>query len=108
MTVGMPGSDFITIKKSRLTPLELWAFTTDEPLVKSIEFDEEQRVYKAVLRNGSHLQFPLALFAELKDATDVQLHDVIAINMGSVLQWSELDVHYSVSGLVTDVQAAKG
>lgn len=108
MTVGIPGSDFITIEKSRLTPLELWAFTTDEPLVKSIEFDEEQRVYKAVLRDERHLQFPLELFAELKEATDEQLHDVVAVNMGSVLQWSELDAHYSVSGLVKDMQATEG
>ncbi|NEZ61140.1 DUF2442 domain-containing protein [Adonisia turfae] len=108
MTVGIPGSDFITIEKSRLTPLELWAFTTDEPLVKSIEFDEEHRVYKAVLRDGRHVEFSLELFAELKDATGEQLHDVVAVNMGSVLQWSELDVHYYVSGLLMDMQVGKG
>ncbi|MEO1403029.1 MAG: DUF2442 domain-containing protein [Cyanobacteria bacterium J06635_1] len=100
MTVGMPGTDFITIEKSRLTPLELWALTTDEPLLKSIEFDDDQRVFLAVLRDGRNLQFPLELFPELQEATAEQLHNVVTINMGSALQWSDLDVHYSVSGLV--------
>jgi hypothetical protein len=83
-----------------LTPLELWAFTTDEPLVKSIEFDDNKRAFLADLRDGCSFLFPLELFPELKDASDEQLHDVVTINMGAALPWTGLDVHYSVSGLI--------
>ncbi|MEL7505486.1 MAG: DUF2442 domain-containing protein [Cyanobacteria bacterium J06554_6] len=96
----MPGSDFIKIEKSRLTPMELWAFTTDEPLVKLVEFDEHSREFVATLRDGQRFVFALSLFAELAKATDDQLHSVTAINMGSALAWPELDVHYSVKNLI--------
>jgi hypothetical protein len=104
MTAKMLGTDFITIEVSRLTPLELWAFTTDEPLVKSIEFDDDERVFLADLRDGRSFRFSLELLPELRDASDEQLHDVVAINMGAVLQWTDLDVHYSVNNLIESLR----
>jgi Protein of unknown function (DUF2442) len=104
MTAKMLGTDFITIEVSRLTPLELWAFTTDEPLVKAIEFDDNERVFLADLRDGRRFRLPLELFPELKGASDQYLHDVVAINMGAVLQWTGLDVHYSVVNLIESLR----
>lgn len=104
MTAGLPGTDFITIKTSRLTLLEQWALTTDEPLVKSIEFQEEEKVFEAILRDGQTVCFPLALFPELQNAEIEQLHNVVAIGMGSALEWPSLNAHYGVNNLVRELQ----
>lgn len=103
MTAGLPGTDFITIETSRLTLLEKWALTTDA-LVKAIEFEGERRAYEAVSRDGRTVYFPLTLFPELQNVEEEHLHNVVAINMGSALEWVDLDLHYGVSNLISALE----
>ena len=104
MTVGPPGTNFITVDTNRLTLLEKWALTTDEPLVKSIEFEAERRVYEAALRDGRIVYFSLDLFPELQNAEEEELHNVVAINTGSALAWANLDLHYGVNNLMSALE----
>ena len=52
------------------------------------------------MRNGDCYRFSIDRFPELVDASDEQIHDVTTLDMGAVLQWTELDVHYSVKYLI--------
>lgn len=52
------------------------------------------------LTDGRQIGFPAARFKLLRDASDVQLKNVVLRLNGAALRWDELDEDITVSGIV--------
>ena len=55
------------------------------------------------MTNGCTFAFPPRLAQELEDATDAQLAQVEVLDTGTGLHWEDLDVDFSVAGLISGI-----
>lgn len=73
------------------------------PRAASARFDAATRRMVVELTNGCTFAFPTALVQGLSDAQDEQLKEVELLGDGYGLHWENLDVDYSVQGLLAGV-----
>jgi hypothetical protein len=73
-----------------------------EPRAASIGYDARRRLLQVELRSGVVFGIPAARVAGLEGATVTQLSKARISPSGDGLHWDELDVHASLTGLVTE------
>jgi len=78
-----------------------------EPRAKSVAYDAKTRRLVIELRNGAVFLLPVYLLEGLADATNKQLSTITLMPGGSALHSDELDVDYSIPGLVAGVFGSK-
>lgn len=73
----------------------------EEPRAVSARYDKKQDRIVINLNNGSTYIFPLRLAQGLSEATDEELADIKVLGQGFVIEWTSLDAHFSVKGLLS-------
>lgn len=74
-----------------------------EPRAASARYDEKAERIIVELTNGATFAFPPRLVQGLEGATAQQLAEVEVLGAGFGLHWEELDVDFSVPGLVAGI-----
>jgi hypothetical protein len=74
-----------------------------EPRAAAARYDRKSGRVIIDLRNGATFAFPARLAEGLADATPEALADIEILGTGSGLHWEQLDVDYSVPGLVAGI-----
>jgi len=74
-----------------------------EPRATCAAYIARQSALQVDLRNGVRLCVPLKLLPELRNASPLQLRAVEVEGLGFGLHWEELDVDFSVPGLVVSI-----
>ena len=74
-----------------------------EPRAQSVRFDRQRRVFVVDLTNGATFAFPAHLAQGLEAASDDQLADVEILGEGYGLHWEQLDVDFTVPGLLSGI-----
>lgn len=72
----------------------------EEPRAVSVRYDRKLKRIIIELNNGAAYFFPPKLAQGLSDATDEEIADVKVLGQGFGLEWTSLDVHFSVKGLL--------
>lgn len=73
------------------------------PLAKSVRYDAKSKRIVIELKNGSTFLVPSELVQGLTDATDAQLGDIEVWGEGYALRWEQLDVDFTVPGLLAGI-----
>ena len=79
----------------------------EEPLAVSVRYDKKQKRMVINLNSGATYIFPPRLAQGLSEATDKDLADVKILGHGFVIEWTSLDVHFSIKGLLTGIYGNK-
>ena len=74
-----------------------------EPHAKSARYDSKNDRIVVELESGATLTFPPRLVEGLADATADELADIELLGDGFGLHWEQLDVDYTVPGLVNGI-----
>lgn len=74
-----------------------------KPRAVSAHYDQKTGRIVIELASGCTLLFPPSLVQDLQDATTDQLVDIEVSPFGLALHWPQLDVDFSVGGLVAGV-----
>ena len=74
-----------------------------EPRATSARHDRKLHRIIVEMTNGCTFAFPPRLAQGLQDATDAQLAQVEVLGAGSGLHWEDLDVDFSVAGLLSGI-----
>jgi len=75
----------------------------EEPRAVAVRYDRKQKRVIIDLVNGATYIFPPALAQGLSEATDEEIADVKILGRGFALEWTKLDVHFSIQGLLSGV-----
>ncbi|MCY7377228.1 MAG: DUF2442 domain-containing protein [Pyrinomonadaceae bacterium] len=75
----------------------------EEPRAVAVRYDKRQKRVIIDLNNGATYIFPPALAQGLSEATDEQIADVKVLEPGFALEWTTLDVHFSIKGLLSGI-----
>ena len=75
----------------------------EEPRAVSVRYDRKLKRVIIELNNGAAYFFPPQLAQGLSDATEEEISDVKILGVGFGLEWTSLDVHFSVKGLLNGV-----
>ncbi len=79
----------------------------EEPRAVAVRYDRKQKRIIINLNNGATYIFPPKLAQGLSDATEKELADVKVLGHGFVLEWTTLDVHFSIKGLLAGIYGNK-
>ena len=79
----------------------------EEPRAVSVRYDKRKKRVVVDLNTGATYIFPPDVAQGLSNATENQLSDVKILGHGFVLEWTSLDVHFSVKGLMSGVFGSK-
>ena len=71
-----------------------------EPRAKAVRYDWKQKRIVVDLVNGVTLIFPPYLLQEVSSASEEEIADVKILGSGFTLEWTRLDQHFSVKGLL--------
>ncbi len=71
-----------------------------EPRAAAVRYDEKQKRIVVDLENGVTLIFPPYLLQEVCGADEKDIADVKILGSGFTLEWTKLDQHFSVKGLL--------
>lgn len=71
-----------------------------EPRAKAVRYDKKQKRIVVDLMNGVTFVFPPYLLQEVGEATEEEIADVKVLGKGFTLEWTKLDQHFSVKGLL--------
>ena len=74
-----------------------------EPLARKITYDPEARRFTVALTNGTTIGFAAEAVVELAGANPAQLADCRLMGCGDGLEWTALDLHMSLEGLLLDL-----
>ena len=74
-----------------------------EPRAASVRHDRKLDRIIVEMTNGCTFAFPPRLAQGLEDATDAQLAQVEILGAGTGLHWEDLDVDFSVAGLLSGI-----
>lgn len=75
----------------------------EEPRAITVRYDKKQKRVIIDLNTGATYIFPPRLAQGLSQATDEELADVKILGHGFTLEWTKLDEHFSVKGLLAGV-----
>lgn len=75
----------------------------EEPRATAVRYDEKQKRVIVDLNTGATYVFPPRLAQGLSDATDEELADVKILGHGFTLEWTKLDEHFSIKGLLSGI-----
>jgi hypothetical protein len=75
----------------------------EEPRAVAARYDRKQKRVIVDLNNGATYIFPPALAQGLSEATDEEIADVKVLGQGFVLEWTTLDIHFSIKGLLSGI-----
>lgn len=75
----------------------------EEPTAISVRYDKRQKRIVINLNSGAIFIFPPKLAQGLCDADEKDLADVKILGHGFVIEWTILDVHFSVKGLLSGI-----
>ncbi len=75
----------------------------EEPRAAAVRYDKKQKRVIVDLNTGATYIFPPQLAQGLSDATDDELADVKILGHGFTLEWTKLDEHFSVKGLLASI-----
>lgn len=75
----------------------------EEPLAVSVRYDRKLKRVIIELNTGATYFFPPQLAQGLRDATEEEISDVRVMGVGLALEWTSLDVHFSIKGLLNGV-----
>jgi len=75
----------------------------EEPRATAVRYDKKQKRVIIDLNTGATYIFPPRLAQGLSEATDEELADVKILGHGFVLEWTKLDEHFSIKGLLAGV-----
>jgi len=75
----------------------------EEPRAIAVRYDKKQKRVIIDLNTGATYIFPPRLAQGLSQATDEELGDVKILGHGFALEWTKLDEHFSVKGLLAGV-----
>ena len=78
-----------------------------EPTATRAWFNAERRLVFIELTTGVHVGFPADSLQIISEATDKQIEAVELSPLGTSLWWTELDVHFTVSGLIAGIFGTK-
>lgn len=73
----------------------------EEPRAVAVRYDRQQKRVIIDLNNGATYIFPPVLAQGLSEATDEEIADVKVLGQGFALEWTTLDVHFSIKGLLS-------
>lgn len=73
------------------------------PQASSVRYDSATQRVLVELTNGVRLDIPVAKLQWICDATESERADVRTFADGTVLEWSQLDQHFTVAGLLSGV-----
>jgi hypothetical protein len=76
-------------------------------LAKSARYDAATKRLVVELKNGSTFMVPASLVEGLADATDDQRSEIDVWGEGYALRWEQLDLDFTVPGLVSGVFGTK-
>ena len=79
----------------------------EEPRAVSVRYDKKQKRMIINLNSGATFIFPPRLAQGLNDATDKELADVKVLGHGFAIEWTTLDVHFSIKGLLAGIYGNK-
>jgi hypothetical protein len=74
-----------------------------QPHAKSVRYEKRNRRVRVELQNDCVFIFPPDLVQGLANAPDDALADCRVLGVGSTLEWSTLDQHYSIAGLMQGI-----
>lgn len=74
-----------------------------EPRAVAVRYDARKKRVIVDLNNDSTFIFPPKLAQGLSEASDAELSDVKVLGLGFALEWTRLDAHFSVSGLLSGI-----
>ena len=75
----------------------------EEPRAVTVRYDKKQKRVIIDLNTGATYIFPPRLAQGLSQATDEELADVKILGHGFALEWTTLDEHFSVKGLLAGI-----
>ena len=75
----------------------------EEPRAVTVRYDKKQKRVIIDLNTGATYIFPPRLAQGLSQATDEELADVKVLGHGFALEWTKLDEHFSIKGLLAGV-----
>ncbi|CAN5411167.1 hypothetical protein BH20ACI1_BH20ACI1_25670 [soil metagenome] len=75
----------------------------EEPRATAVRYDKKQKRIIIDLNTGATYIFPTRLAQGLSEATDEELADVKVFGQGFALEWTKLDEHFSVKGLLAGI-----
>lgn len=87
--------------------LERGSQLSDEPRAETARYDRRSKRIVVELRNGCVFAFPPHLAQGLENATADQLSSVEILGAGYGLHWEELDVDFTVPGLMAGIFGTK-
>ncbi|MCY7345361.1 MAG: DUF2442 domain-containing protein [Pyrinomonadaceae bacterium] len=73
----------------------------EEPRAVAVRYDRQQKRVIIELNNDATYIFPPALAQGLNEATEEEIADVKVLGQGFALEWTMLDVHFSIKGLLS-------
>ncbi len=79
----------------------------EEPRAVSVRYDKKQKRMVINLNSGATFIFPPRLAQGLSEAIDKELADVKILGHGFVIEWTSLDVHFSIKGLLSGIYGNK-
>lgn len=75
----------------------------EEPRAIAVRYDKKRKRVIIDFNTGATYIFPPRLAQGLSQATDEELADVKVLGHGFALEWTKLDEHFSVKGLMAGV-----
>ncbi|MFM9963466.1 MAG: DUF2442 domain-containing protein [Planctomycetaceae bacterium] len=72
----------------------------NEPLVVGAKYDSRSEHVVLQLNNGSTYAIPANLLQGVADGTPAERADIRILGVGTALEWTTLDMHFSVVGLL--------
>ncbi|MGI8642326.1 MAG: DUF2442 domain-containing protein [Pyrinomonadaceae bacterium] len=75
----------------------------EESRATAVRYDKKQKRVIIDLNTGATYIFPPRLAQGLSNATDEELADVKILGRGFVLEWTKLDEHFSIKGLLAGI-----
>ena len=75
----------------------------EEPRAVAVRYDRQQQRVIIDLNNDATYIFPPALAQGLSEASDEEIADVKILGHGFALEWTTLDVHFSIKGLLSGI-----
>lgn len=72
----------------------------NEPRAIAVRYDKEQRRIEIDLLSGAFFSFPIHLVESLSKASDEEISDVKVLGAGFGIEWTKLDEHFGVEGLL--------
>lgn len=82
-------------------------YLSSTPLAASARYDAATKRLVVELKNGSTFMVPASLVQGLADATDDQRSDIEVWGEGYALRWEQLDLDFTVPGLISGVFGTK-